>query len=239
MLRSIAAPAGFARRGDGADRLRAGRGGWRPRRPVRRAGGAAGPPPRPGAPADRRASEHGGATHGARFAYLQVVATNAAALPLYAEQVSAPFETSLSATPEPRALNSAAPGGTQNMSNYVWEKSYPPGVKWELEVPKKTHPPDLRGELRAIRRPAVHRLPRQGHDLPRLQGSVGPGGRRLPEARRQNRASMSASTCPTRRTTSSPSSACSRPAAGWSTTARSMPRASSSSRSAIRRPTSW
>ena len=24
------------------------------------------------------------------------------------------------------------------MSNYVWEKSYPPGVKWELEVPKKT-----------------------------------------------------------------------------------------------------
>ena len=24
------------------------------------------------------------------------------------------------------------------MSNYPWEKSYPPGVKWELEVPRKT-----------------------------------------------------------------------------------------------------
>ena len=24
------------------------------------------------------------------------------------------------------------------MSNYPWEKSYPPGVKWELDVPKKT-----------------------------------------------------------------------------------------------------
>ena len=24
------------------------------------------------------------------------------------------------------------------MSNYVWEKSYPPGVKWELDVPKMT-----------------------------------------------------------------------------------------------------
>ncbi len=24
------------------------------------------------------------------------------------------------------------------MANYPWEKSYPPGVKWELEVPKKT-----------------------------------------------------------------------------------------------------
>ena len=23
------------------------------------------------------------------------------------------------------------------MANYPWEKSYPPGVKWELEVPKK------------------------------------------------------------------------------------------------------
>ena len=24
------------------------------------------------------------------------------------------------------------------MANYPWEKSYPPGVKWELEVPNKT-----------------------------------------------------------------------------------------------------
>jgi len=24
------------------------------------------------------------------------------------------------------------------MSNFVWEKSYPPGVKWELEIPRKT-----------------------------------------------------------------------------------------------------
>ncbi|MFI5033756.1 MAG: AMP-binding protein, partial [Reyranellales bacterium] len=24
------------------------------------------------------------------------------------------------------------------MSSHVWEKSYPPGVKWELEIPKKT-----------------------------------------------------------------------------------------------------
>ena len=24
------------------------------------------------------------------------------------------------------------------MANYPWEKSYPPGVKWELEIPKKT-----------------------------------------------------------------------------------------------------
>jgi non-ribosomal peptide synthetase component F len=24
------------------------------------------------------------------------------------------------------------------MAHYPWEKSYPPGVKWELEVPKKT-----------------------------------------------------------------------------------------------------
>ena len=24
------------------------------------------------------------------------------------------------------------------MANYPWEKSYPPGVKWELDIPKKT-----------------------------------------------------------------------------------------------------
>jgi len=24
------------------------------------------------------------------------------------------------------------------MAHYPWEKSYPPGVRWELEVPKKT-----------------------------------------------------------------------------------------------------
>ena len=24
------------------------------------------------------------------------------------------------------------------MSDYVWEKSYPPGVKWELDIPRKT-----------------------------------------------------------------------------------------------------
>ena len=24
------------------------------------------------------------------------------------------------------------------MAHYPWETSYPPGVKWELEVPKKT-----------------------------------------------------------------------------------------------------
>ena len=23
------------------------------------------------------------------------------------------------------------------MSNYAWEKSYPPGVKWELDIPRK------------------------------------------------------------------------------------------------------
>src|SRR6185437_12742919 len=28
--------------------------------------------------------------------------------------------------------------GERTMSSYVWEKSYPPGVKWELEVPRKT-----------------------------------------------------------------------------------------------------
>ncbi len=24
------------------------------------------------------------------------------------------------------------------MSDYAWEKSYPPGVKWELDVPRMT-----------------------------------------------------------------------------------------------------
>ena len=54
--------------------------------PVRRAGDAAGAPPRPGAAAHRKPRAPGPGSHGARFAYLQVVATNEAALPLYAAQ---------------------------------------------------------------------------------------------------------------------------------------------------------
>ena len=44
-----------------------------------------GPPPRAGAAPDRRASAPGAASTARASAYLQVVATNAAALPLYAD----------------------------------------------------------------------------------------------------------------------------------------------------------
>ena len=59
------------------------------------------------------------------------------------------------------------------------------GREMGARCPQEDAPSDLRGQLRAVRRPAVHRLPRQGHDLPRLQGSVGPCRRRVPEAGRR------------------------------------------------------
>src|SRR5207237_6256119 len=30
------------------------------------------------------------------------------------------------------------PGRNNKMAHYPWEKSYPPGVTWQLEVPRKT-----------------------------------------------------------------------------------------------------
>ena len=71
------------------------------------------------------------------------------------------------------------------MSNYVVGEELSAGREVGTRRPEEDDPPDLRGELRAVRRPAVHRLPRQGDDLPRLQGSVGPCRRRLPEAGRR------------------------------------------------------
>ena len=160
-----------------------------------------------------RASMPGHGRHGARFAYLQVVATNEAAMPLYAAQgFRIRVRSQLYAYRVPSIVRK---GRNTKMANYPLGKELSARREVGARSSQEDAPSDLRGELRAVRRPAVHRLPRQGDDLPRLQGSVGQGGRRLPEARRQSPASMSGSTCPTRRTTSSPSSACSRPAAGW------------------------
>jgi long-chain acyl-CoA synthetase len=99
------------------------------------------------------------------------------------------------------------------MSNYVWEKSYPPGVKWELDVPKKTiHQIFEESCAQYADRPFTDFLDKvmTFRDYKEASDRAAAGFQKLASGR----ASMSASTCPTRRTTSSPSSACSRPAAG-------------------------
>jgi long-chain acyl-CoA synthetase len=100
------------------------------------------------------------------------------------------------------------------MANHVWEKSYPPGVKWELDIPKKTiHQIFEESCAQYAGRPFTDFL-----DKVMTFGDYKDASDRAAAGSRSwasDQASTSGSTCPTRRTTSSPSSASSRRAAGW------------------------
>src|SRR6185437_1917215 len=120
-----------ARRKQGpAGRLRARRRRRRPCRPVRRAGGAAGPTPRPGAPADPEHRRMGPRARRALLLFAGGGDERRCTVALCRSWVRDGLQLRL-----PRAIVRT---GERTMSSYVWEKSYPPGVKWELEVPRKT-----------------------------------------------------------------------------------------------------
>ena len=93
------------------------------------------------------------------------------------------------------------------MANYPWEKSYPPGVKWELEVPKKAlHQIFEESCAQYGDRPFTDFLDKvmTFRDYKEASDKAAAGFQKLGVGP----ASTSACTCPTRRTTSSPSSAC-------------------------------
>ena len=74
---------------------------------------------------------------------------------------STPISASRRSTATAIACHSACKGRTK-MSSHVWEKSYPPGVKWELDVPKKTIHQIFEDSCAQYGDRPVHRLPRQG-----------------------------------------------------------------------------
>ena len=88
------------------------------------------------------------------------------------------------------------------MNDMPWIKSYPEGVRWDVEHRADAGAADPGRRRRQLAGQPGDRLHGQAHQLPRAAGAGATAPRGASRSSASGPASMSASTCPTRRTTS-------------------------------------